>query len=163
MRKIQYCIVLVLVLFFSILQGCRGHSKPDGFPPIYDCSITLTQEGKPLVNATLILFSEDGHCSWSVGGTTDKSGVAKIFTHGLFPGAPAGTFLVTVSKTEADAYEQGEVRTKSINVYTLIDKKFSNSSTTPLEIIIKEGKNNQTFDLGTATRTLFESIAPNEP
>jgi hypothetical protein len=160
MKKIY---LLIFVFCFLIVQGC-GHSlKPDDFPIIYGCSITLTQEGKPLAGANVILFSKDGSCSWSVGGTTDSNGTAVIFTHGRFSGAPAGDFLVTVTKTEAEPYEPGEVRTKPINVYTFVDKKFSDSSTTPLEITISKGKIRQTFDLGAATRTLFESISPNAP
>jgi hypothetical protein len=160
MKKIY---LLILSLCFLMIQGCGGSPKPDGFPIIYDCSITLTQEGKPLTGADIILFSKDGQCSWSVGGTTDSNGKAVIFTHGRFSGVPAGDFLVTVSKTEAERYESGEVRTKPINVYTFVDKKFSDKSTTPLEITIPKGKIQQIFDLGPATRTLFESIPPNSP
>lgn len=150
-----------LVLLTSVATtGCRRVPKPEGFPPIYPGLIKIVQEGKPLADAEVLLFSKDKSCRWAVSGTTDSDGVARLRTHGRFDGAPEGTFIVTVLKTDADPYESGEVRTKAINVYTYVDKKYTDAATSPLEIKIEKRKNQETFDLGPGGRVLFESIDP---
>lgn len=150
-----------LFLLLSVLAtGCRHVPKPKDFPPVYPCSIAVTQEGKPLADAEVLLFSKDESCRWAVAGTTDSAGVARLRTHGRFVGVPEGTFVVTVIKTDTDPYEPGEDRRKPINVYTYVGKQYTHISTSPLEIKIEKRKNNATFDLGPGGRVLFESIAP---
>jgi len=86
--------ILVLAVF---LPGCNNKKRPDGFPQLYPCEITVLQEGTPLSGATVMLLSEGGSVPWTVGGGTNDSGVARIFTHGEFAGAPLGQFQVWVS------------------------------------------------------------------
>lgn len=159
MRQIHLtlCAAISAMLVFA---GCRQALKPEGFPPIYSCTIMLTQEGKPLTDAEVILYSDDDSCPWAVTGTTDSAGVAKIRTHGRFGGAPGGRFIVTVSKLESENANQGEIRTKPIFVYTFVDKKYMNPSTSTLDVEIKKKGNRFEFDLGPSERKLYETISP---
>ena len=142
------------------LSGCSDAKRPADLPQLHLTSITFTQEDQPLSGAEIIFFSKDNSCRWAVAGTTDSNGTAVLHTHGRFIGAPEGTFVITVSKTETENSEQGEVQTKPILVYTLVNKKYCSQATSPLEIKIEKGKNAKTFDLGKAEKTLLEKIDP---
>jgi len=131
-------------------------------PPLHPTALTLTQEGVPLAGASVTLSPQDASNSqWSLGGSTDSNGVLNVQTQG-FKGAPAGTFKITVSKTEtegtavaAGTSDRGGAKpaagggTKSFH---LVDKKYRSAGTTDLTLEVKAGRNAQTFDLGPAIR-----------
>ncbi|MFG0262836.1 MAG: carboxypeptidase regulatory-like domain-containing protein, partial [Novipirellula sp. JB048] len=69
-------------------------------PELYPATVTITQEGDGLADATVTLYPEDPALRrWAVGGVTDENGTATLRTHVKFPGAPAGRFKVMVNKT----------------------------------------------------------------
>lgn len=158
--KILFPLFSGCLVLLSLLIGCSKTPRPAGFPSIYPCKIVLKQGENPLVDATVTLFSQDQSCSWAIGGTTDSQGVATLITHGRFKGAPEGRFVVTVTKTESEGHDQGEFRTKPIKIYSLVDMKYQENNSSPLELVIKKGKNQFEFDLGPPIRVLSETISP---
>jgi len=149
---VSWCVVLSLVVLF----GCGGKKKPDGLPALYPCEIKVLQEGAPLAGATVSLVSVDGSIKWVVGGGTDDSGLAKIYTHGDFSGAPVGQYKVIITKTiieNAPSQEQlnnpnfaGPMGTD----YDCVDLQYKSQKSTPLSMEITSGKNSKEFDVGKA-------------
>jgi hypothetical protein len=110
----------------------------------------VIQNGQPLADANVVFY---GEANWVIGGRTGTNGIAVLYTHGTFVGAPAGKFKITVAKTiteggptEADknnpSYAGGGGR-----VYDTVDKKFRSAKATPLEIEIRSDKKVQTHTL----------------
>ena len=152
MRKYLCCFIAVAVV---AVIGCAKTDKPEGLPDLFPCEITITQDGKPLAGANVVFFGDQ---KWAVGGGTAENGVAKIYTHGKFEGAPSGKYKVTVTKTiteggptEADlnnpSYSGGYGKQ-----YDVIDKKFRSAETTTLEIDVAPGKNTKTLDVEKAVK-----------
>ncbi|MDO5553354.1 MAG: carboxypeptidase-like regulatory domain-containing protein [Planctomycetia bacterium] len=153
----------LLISAFLLPLGCNGQKRPDGMPKLMPCAITIQQDGAPVSDATILLTAKNGDCPWVVSGTTDTTGTAKIQTHSLYNGAPAGVFTVTVEKTESTA-EKSDVEklTKPYEVYSLVAKEYTDKTTSPLELTIEKKAVTQTFDLGPACRILLMKINPNE-
>jgi hypothetical protein len=151
-------IVLGAVLSLVMFAGCGGPRKPPGLPTLYPCKITVTQEGTPLAGAVVNLVAEDGSLNWVVGGGTNDMGIAALYTHGNFSGAPAGRYKVTITKTvleDGPTPEQlnnpnfaGQMGTD----YDYVDLQYKSQRSTPLTIEITSGKNTQEFEVGKAIR-----------
>ena len=154
-----------VVVALCFCSGCsKGPEKPQGFPELFPCQITITQGGSPLESAHVVLFPKTGRSNgWSTEGLTDANGVAEMKTHADFKGAPAGDYIVRVSKialspsdlpatepTDPVEYEkwynarQLEKRIK----YRLVKAEFDDMTKTPLAITIASGKNEAIFDVG---------------
>ncbi|MDR2115774.1 MAG: carboxypeptidase-like regulatory domain-containing protein [Planctomycetaceae bacterium] len=147
-----------LFLLIVLIASCQYRSSlPPDVPPLIKCKITVTQNGEPLNNASVLLNSVLGTETWRVSGITDANGVAVLFTNGLFEGVPQGKYKITISKTEQDAdnipptpeigspdYEKWMKKyannPRSPNTYSLVEKQYSTLSLTPLEIDVS-GKN----------------------
>ena len=164
----QVRLFVILFLAISVFSGCTKKPRPDGFPELYPCTITIIQDGKPLVDA-LVRLVPDGHAlQWTIAGTTDKNGVVKVITHTDYAGAPEGTFKVCVSKIEItpsqfpqpdkDApYEEwdkwrGQTNNEKRPKYNLVKPEYNDTANTPHSITISKGKNNATFDVGEAIK-----------
>ncbi|MDR3198745.1 MAG: hypothetical protein LBU34_12830 [Planctomycetaceae bacterium] len=92
--------ILILLLPIPVLIGCSS-KKPDGFPSVYPATIVITQNGKPLEGAVVILESSAERTRWSAGGKTDVTGSVQPATvQGNYsvPGVPAEDFFVTITK-----------------------------------------------------------------
>jgi hypothetical protein len=162
-------IFIFLIIFFGV--GCQAKKPvPPDMPRLTPCKITITQENRPLDNATVTLVNSlatignGGAGKWGAGGKTNASGEVEIYTNGFYRGAPVGKYKVVIKKTETEPSRNppppspespdyndwmkkygNEIRL----VYSLVEKKFTVASTTPLEIEIQEGKSvSTTFDLG---------------
>ncbi|MBQ1865200.1 MAG: hypothetical protein II150_11545, partial [Thermoguttaceae bacterium] len=105
---------------------------------------------------------------WPCGGLTGADGIAKINTYG-FDGAPAGQFVVTVSKYESEGGMSAEESAaamkgdstdapKGESVYNLVGMDYGNSSKSPLSVEVKAVELNETpeFDVGKAERTVIK-------
>ncbi|WP_150122490.1 hypothetical protein [Rhodopirellula islandica] len=162
-------LLLALTLAFT---GC-GDSRPEGMPETYPASITITQDGVPLADATVVLYPEDSSLTrWPVGGTTDEQGTAALVTSTQYEGAPEGHFKVIVSKnvTEGDPYPkhpgQGATRdeineydralkTGTFEVYKVVAKEYRTAGTTPLKVeVTSSGENLFSEDLGAAVKEI---------
>jgi hypothetical protein len=140
-------ILFPLIVLF-VLTGCDfGSAKPEGFPKkLYPCEVTILQDGIPLLGARVSLSHQDeNQKNWGVSGITDTEGVVQFYTYGKWKGAPEGTFKVTVAKYLVEGPDNKEI------TYTLIDEKFAEPETTPIQLEVK-GKTTQTFDVGVAIK-----------
>lgn len=148
---------LVLFLSFGLFFGCAGEKKPDGFPELYLCVLTITQGNAPLANADVVLHPDSPELqAWSVGGTTDERGETILATQGKFEGAPKGAFTITVVKEEREEIDktqpgERERDVEIVAVYTLVDESFRSPETSPLKITI-DGRTRETFDVGEPVR-----------
>ena len=84
----------VIGLLAAVSAGC-GPSAPK----LYPASGTVTFEGKPVEGASVLFIPQAGRPSMA---TTDASGKFTVTTNGK-PGAPLGTYLVTVTKQSGGA------------------------------------------------------------
>ncbi|MDO5554968.1 MAG: hypothetical protein Q4G68_14525 [Planctomycetia bacterium] len=162
MMKRVSCLVLMMGLCLLVSFGC-GQARPEGMPELVSCTLVLTQEGKPLDGAQVQLVPKaESERTWSVGGVTDAAGTVQVQTHGLYRGAPKGTFAVVVTKTRSEGgrsgneHASGGMQTRNAVIYTLIDKQYTDSRTTPLEITI-QGKTKETLELGPAVKEIISS------
>ena len=164
--------VVVSLLAVLLLSGCGGRARPADLPPLYPCTVTVTQDGQPLGEGSVILVSSDPSFKWAVFAQLNASGTGKVFTQGLYPGAPEGEYKVVVSKEESVSEQvgpaivrQGEFGEETITptrltVYSHVEKDFTDTATTPLSITISKKGNNQKFDCGKPVRELLRTVDP---
>lgn len=154
----------------ALAIGC-GDPRPEGMPELYPATITVVQDGSPLPGAAVTLLPQDAALTrWPVGGTTDDSGAVKLHTYSTFPGAPAGTFKVTVSKTvtegdplpkhpgidatreQLSAYDRA-MKTGKFEVFQVVAAEHRSPSTTKLSVdVTSSGPNEFTLDVGPAVK-----------
>ena len=170
--RVSVCASLISLLAVTLLTGCGGQPRPADLPPLYACTVTVTQDGKPLGEAVVRLESPDPAFKWAVFAQLDASGSGKVFTQGLYPGAPEGDYKVVISKEETVAEEigpavvrQGEFGEEThtptrMTVYSLVEKEYTDAETTPLSITIGKTGNNQKFDGGKPVRELLRTVDP---
>lgn len=155
-----------LLLTFPL--GCSN--VPSDVPKLSPVFVTVTQDGNALKGADVALHAENDTTRWIVGGVSNARGIAEIYTHGKYKGAPIGQYKVTVSKLEVDSppppsadspdYEkqyQRYLRELDRNpppMYDLVDLNFGKSDKTPLTLDIKRGKNTHSLDVGKPVRIL---------
>jgi len=160
---------LFLCVLMLFVVGCGGEKKPEGMPALHKTTLTFTQDGVPLADATITLNPMDAaNNQWPAGGTTDSKGVLKVKTMSKFDGAPAGKFKITVSKTETEgtltSVESSDApgarpAAGNVKMFNLIEKEYRFSNTTALELEVKPGKNEKTFAVGKAIREAIISRA----
>ena len=165
MNKLLVCIFCVGVLLLTV-AGC-GKPKPEGFPSLEKVTLIVQQDGAPLAGASVSLFSDDKSIKWSVGGISNDRGEVTVKTHGQYPGAPQGKYVVTVVKAEytksslpenapldADAYAEWQKQRdeEKLPVYDLVDPTLKDRQTSKLEITVSKGSNSETLDCGKAIR-----------
>ncbi|MDR1290689.1 MAG: hypothetical protein LBK06_05775 [Planctomycetaceae bacterium] len=164
--KLRFFCLLILIVLVS--TAC-GPARPEGMPKTAPCKIIVLKNGLPLSEVDVSLFREGGNGAISIMAYTDSNGIANIKTSwGTYKtnGAPIGKCKVTLTKhvsfpsdgvtaaqienftpEEAAAYE--EKREAEIDKLRPIQKQFSNSETTPFEIIIEEKSGaSLTIDIG---------------
>jgi hypothetical protein len=166
MIRILYSGLLIILLF--PLHGCDRSVHTHDLPQLYPTVITLTQEGKPLENALVFLYSTDLNFKWSIAAVSDRNGKATILTHGKFHGAPVGEYKIVVTKTEpsdkdllksnSDYNPEAHVVKPKITLFSFIEKQYTDITTTPLTIVIEKGKNVHNFDLGKAVREKAQTV-----
>jgi hypothetical protein len=136
-------------------------------PKLFSVQITIIQDGKPLDGALVSLEEPSGNINFTVCGTTNSSGIAELYTHGDYKGAPLGKYKVRVIKNVDD--ERGpappehkpeyskfmdEWKKNPPQTYMYVEKQYSDVNTTPLEIEIT-GKMTQTLDVGKAVKIVL--------
>jgi len=141
------------VVFLAGISGC-GEKYPDGMPKLTKVSLTFTQEGKPLAGATVSLFSDDPTFKWAVGGTTDNNGIVVLKTHGIYTGAPEGTYMICVNKyvSEGEPPTIDNPNVPPPRNYNLVESHYSNRRETTLSMEIKSGSKYEPFDVGPAVK-----------
>ena len=153
----------LFVLIVVCLPGCSGEKTPDGMPKLYpNACVKVIQDGQPLVDALVSLRPVDKGFTWGIGGRTDAQGVAQLWTHGKYKGAPAGTFKVIVSKKfnegekeyTAALAQNDEKAAAAIKVqsFSFVEDKFGVESQTPLKIEIDSSSKTIEVDVSPAVK-----------
>lgn len=90
---------LGVFVLLAAISGCGGGPvQPDHLPPLTPLSITVTHNGSPVADASVLMSPETG--KYAASGITDAYGKAVMKTDSQFEGVIAGSFLVTVTKKE---------------------------------------------------------------
>jgi hypothetical protein len=159
----RHFLTIVFVLAITTFGCRRSDDQPKNLPKLFPIVVTVHQEGTPVAGAFVRLVPTDASMPWSCGATTDTSGRAVIKTIGKFTGAPEGDYRVAISKLEMPAIAGSNMSNLDApaasgqsDSFDLVDPKYSNPSTTPLEA--KVGKDNPKveFNVGPAVRTKRE-------
>ncbi|MDR1492290.1 MAG: hypothetical protein LBT05_06185 [Planctomycetaceae bacterium] len=152
----KYTITTVsLLLLMVLVSGCGGSKLPDGMPPLVKCSVLVQQDKSPLADANVSLIPEDGS-KWNAAGSTDASGVVKLYTLSQYEGVPEGKYKVVVSKTEtipgiAGASDGSTKGTPDQN-FNLVEPQYGDAAKTPLKLEIVKGTVNYEIEAGKAVR-----------
>ena len=137
-----------LLFCVALIVGC-GTKRPAGLPNLVSCVLTFQYEdGTPVDEAMVSLTPEDADLrQWSISGTTDASGVAKISTNAEFSGAPAGKFKVVVRKVALipTGEMDKEVGEPIMETQSLIAEEFTNAGKTPLSLEVGSSPVKETF------------------
>ncbi|MDR3109480.1 MAG: carboxypeptidase-like regulatory domain-containing protein [Planctomycetaceae bacterium] len=151
--KTQNITYLYILIFVALLvSGCTDKSRPTDLPKLYTCKIKVTQDGKPLEEATVTLLSKTPSKYGASSATTNATGVAVLRTYG-YDGVPLGEYSVTITKTGVEGAKEAETP-EGIHyhvggkVYSYVDSKFSDDTKPPYEIKVTESGVNETFDAG---------------
>jgi 5-hydroxyisourate hydrolase-like protein (transthyretin family) len=151
----HYCFLIVVLLF----AGCGHSSRPADLPKLFPCTVTVTQDGKPLADAVvkLVTQAEDG-AKYNPVAVTGEDGKIALSTYG-FPGVPVGKYKVVIVKNIDDDIvyrtdDAGEKVTVSYKTYRTIEKQFSDAKTTPyeMEVTTKSKNIDITCDVGKAVK-----------
>jgi hypothetical protein len=152
MKKLSLAFSLLFCVV--VIVGC-GPKRPEGLPSLVSCVLTFQYEdGSPVDNAMVSLSSdEESLRQWSIAGSTDSHGVAKISTNGEFVGAPAGKYKVVIRKVELVPTDKNDEYGEPImDTYNLIAEEFTNAGKTPHSLEVGTSAVSQTFEV-TKVRT----------
>ena len=144
-------VLALTCLLLCVCAGCDKNSeRPADLPEdMTPTKITITQEGKPLEGAS-VLLEYDTPMKYPTSGITDEKGVATMVTYG-FAGAQQGTAKVVVIKLVTEGETQGEEYGKKGEYGTdfhVVDAKYRTKETTDLEITIGKKNVKETFEVG---------------
>ena len=151
---------LLLIFSFGLLSGCGGKKLPDGMPKLYPVSISVTQEGKPLADASISFRYPNNSAPWAVGGQTDTAGKAKLYTNG-YPGAPLGQFNVVIFKQDnVGLKERGEAEGRldpdagkiKVRIWSCVEPQYNDPNKTPIHVEITEKTKTVDIDAGPAVQ-----------
>ena len=99
--KIRFQILTLFLLCFLLGNGCNKQKLPADLPRLYPCKITIKdKEGNPMPTVIVSVNPEDKGNRWGASGETNASGVAEIFTAGLYRGLSSGKYRVTLTRLE---------------------------------------------------------------
>ena len=152
MKRYRYTVLFSLL----VVCGCQDSSRPKDMPPLFPCTVSVIQSGKPFEGA-FVEFHAKGEQKYRPATYTDADGNAVMQTYG-FPGVPAGKYTITVRKNIDDdiVYRTDEAGIEVIvssNTYKLVDDKYSKVETSPHEIEMTSKKVLVSIDVGEAVRT----------
>jgi hypothetical protein len=149
------------VLFFLTAGGCS--KAPDGFPKTVSCTVTVTDEGKPIEGAFVLIEAVPPTPSLSVSAQTDSQGKAVMQTFlGSYAewGVPVGKLIMTLQKEpevvgtksnaelekmgyeKAEAY-QNELNAKRAKAPKIIPPALRDTANSPLTMDAVAGKSIQ--------------------
>jgi hypothetical protein len=89
--------ILLASWFLAALAGC-GSPPEEGGPPLYAAGGVVRFNSQPLADADVVFALTDG--SRSSFGRTDAQGRFRLTTRNPDDGAPAGEYVVTITKFE---------------------------------------------------------------
>lgn len=133
MRVHRASLVVVLIL----LAGCSGDDKwKQDRPKTVPAEGTITLNGKPLEDATIVLTSDSNGCS----GKSDKEGKFKLEAFSPDPGAVPGSYKVMITKAEYPLTPDPSEKETNKPIYAklLVPKKYTSPETSGLTVDIPE-------------------------
>ncbi|MDR2169910.1 MAG: hypothetical protein LBP59_07205 [Planctomycetaceae bacterium] len=155
--KCRYFLLVGFVFASVIFCGCGDKSRPADLPKLYPVKIKATQEGSPLVGASIEIHCMDVSAKYKIaGGISDESGTVDLRTYG-YDGAPLGKYKVIATKIVLGELPPGTKlsRFNQPDKYNLVDKKFSTEKSSDQELEITSGKNEFSIDFGAPVRYVF--------
>lgn len=93
-------VALGLVVASLCLVGCGGEPSAKR-EPVYPVSGKVTYKSQPVVDADVVFFCKEKNMSSFA--KTGADGTFKLTTYASFDGAPAGKYVVTVTKLDNSA------------------------------------------------------------
>lgn len=148
-----------LLLVVACVAGCGGGGASGG-ATTYPATGTVELNGQPLSGATVI-FSPVGDQPTATA-TTDDQGNYTLQTYDFGDGAAAGSYKVTISKSQTPESDGGDAlgddehaedtgehsKDGGSTAQELVQAKYTNASTTPLTAEVKaDGENVFPFKL----------------
>jgi hypothetical protein len=161
MRTIPLLSFIVVLVFQA---GCgKDHNRPDDLPKLYPVSITVTQDGKPLEEATVTLYAKTPTKYGTGSAKTNASGVAVIRTYG-YNGVPVGQYTVTVEKRGVEGakevtMEDGATDFVGGKIFQYVEAQYANESSTPFSIDVTEKGATDTFEVGKPVHVYLGDVA----
>lgn len=152
---------LLICCSLIVFVSCSSQ-RPGGMPKLYPCSVTVTQEKIPLAEATILAIDVNGNEKWSVTGTTDANGIALLTTDGKYRGAPAGNYILLISKNTSETKElpskpgQTEKLYGPTVFYSEVDPVYSSKDKSPAKITVEKKKNSFNIDAGKKSKTIVK-------
>ena len=131
--------------------GCSSSqsSLPEGAPPLYEVSGTVTYNDTPLSDAIVVLAPKNS-TSNSIGGSAHTDSEGKFVAQAYPPnnGMPEGNYTVTVIKTETVEVPGGDPDNVQTTSKSLVPEKYSQPQTSGLTLTVtKEGKDDVLLEL----------------
>jgi len=175
--SVWFAFAVIAVMLLVTTSACSQKKKPADLPQLYPCEITVIQDGQPLEGAIVGLIADGHNTRFPSAAISDNKGIAKIKTDSLWPGAPAGNYKVTISKTvlpvldlpkeipdaTADPKGYAEYRQKvgemSGKTKSVVDQKFLRPNSTPESIEVTSSGYKGTIDVGAAVDELWENVS----
>lgn len=151
------CVPMAGLLCVALLGCSQGPPLPDDLPPLTSCKVDVVYNGAPVSDATVTLIPADG--KWVGVGLTDQQGHSVIKTQGRYPGVPAGSYAVTVTKYDEQAEppptastpEEDAQLDQAVNQMpprkALVPKKYLKAESSGLKITVTESAMEETLDL----------------
>ncbi|MGL6195558.1 MAG: hypothetical protein ACRC2T_12130 [Thermoguttaceae bacterium] len=134
-------ILFCMCIAFCAFTGCNNNSKVTG-------KVTFSDNGEPLTFGTVCFVSDT-----KVGrGNIDKNGFYQMGFEKEKNGIPKGTYAVYIdgAKVEDGVYEEvsstGTVSSRPMYMH-VIDKKFTNASTSNLSCTVDKGTVTYNFEV----------------
>ena len=95
----KFMTLSLILLLATFVTACKPN-RPKGCPKLYPCTLRIIQGGEALEGAVVSVYPDDPELArWAIVGLTDSNGEVSLMTQ-TFPGAPLGSYTVTVSKME---------------------------------------------------------------
>ncbi|MDO5554111.1 MAG: hypothetical protein Q4G68_10155 [Planctomycetia bacterium] len=163
MKKFQWqSIVVSTVCLFSVLSGCNLEKRPEGFPRLTPCVVTILQNGTPLADANVTFHGEDAE-KWGITGRTDASGSAVMTTYGKYNGVPAGTYKITLAKEDFQGPAASDDPTAPMSkeptkIFSFVELKYTAVDSTPLEITVEKSSINMDINAGEPVHVLSSTM-----
>ncbi|MDR2704708.1 MAG: hypothetical protein LBC02_02910 [Planctomycetaceae bacterium] len=100
----------------AVVSGC-GSGVPADFPKVTKCTITVTENGKPIEGVYVQVIPQQEVNSLSIVGRTDASGKAVIYSYlGTYQkvGVPLGSSSVTLNKQREPEHFKSEAEREAM-------------------------------------------------
>ncbi len=162
MNRCSFAQALTCALILGLASGCGGEAPSGASPkvPVFPASVKVNYNGKPVDGAIVKLLNTEPFKP-GASARTDAQGAAKLTTYDADDGAPAGNYIVLITKPAkgVEAPKGGgvdsnnyvpppETTAQAPAAKPELPEKYNNAARTTLKAVVTaEGPNDYTFDL----------------